>query len=88
MTALASPIDGAPMRKERRYGVEIDVCARSGGVWLDKGELERIIDMIRSEAEDHGRRVGRRAAREEHAQRAFDGDERERRSRLSDMFDF
>jgi len=96
MTELNSPIDGAPMRKVRRYGVEIDVCSRTGGVWLDKGELEKIIDMIRDEAEDHGRRVGRRDARDardmsDDDDDRFDGDQRggrRGRSRLSDIFDF
>ena len=98
MTELQSPIDGAPMRKVRRYGVEIDVCSRTGGVWLDKGELEKIIDMIRDEAEDHGRRVGRRDARDardmsddDDDEDRFDGDRRggrRGRSRLSDIFDF
>jgi uncharacterized protein len=92
MTDLASPIDGATMRKVRRYGVEIDVCVRTGGVWLDKGELEKIIDMIRDEAEDHGRRVGRRDMKDDDDRGGFDDDDRgrggKRRSRLSDLFDF
>jgi uncharacterized protein len=92
MTDLASPVDGAPMRKVRRYGVEIDVCARTGGVWLDKGELEKIIGMIRDEAEDHGRRAGRRDMQDDDDRGGFDDDDRgrsgKRRSRLSDLFDF
>ena len=49
MTDKPSPIDGAPMRKMRRYGVEMDVCTRTGGVWLDGGELERVVAHIRGE---------------------------------------
>lgn len=50
MPLLSSPIDGSPMREIERYGVKIDVCTSSGGVWLDRGELEKIIMMIRQEA--------------------------------------
>ncbi|WP_223274966.1 zf-TFIIB domain-containing protein [Tateyamaria sp. syn59] len=46
---MSSPIDGSPMREIERYGVKIDICPTSGGIWLDKGELEKIIMMIREE---------------------------------------
>jgi Zn-finger nucleic acid-binding protein len=50
MPLISSPIDGSPMREIERYGVRIDICPTSGGIWLDKGELEKIIMMIREEA--------------------------------------
>ncbi|WP_425040589.1 zf-TFIIB domain-containing protein [Primorskyibacter sp. S187A] len=50
MPLMSSPIDGAPMREVERYGVKLDICPTSGGIWLDKGELEKIIMMIREEA--------------------------------------
>jgi Zn-finger nucleic acid-binding protein len=50
MPLISSPIDGSPMREIERYGVKIDICPTSGGIWLDKGELEKIIMMIREEA--------------------------------------
>jgi Zn-finger nucleic acid-binding protein len=50
MPLISSPIDGSPMREIERYGVKIDICQTSGGVWLDRGELEKIIVMIREEA--------------------------------------
>ena len=50
MPLMSSPIDGSPMREIERYGVMIDICQTSGGIWLDKGELEKIIMMIREEA--------------------------------------
>jgi Zn-finger nucleic acid-binding protein len=40
------------MRQVRRYGVELDVCPNSGGVWLDNGELERLIALVRDEGPD------------------------------------
>lgn len=50
MPLLTSPIDGAPMRQINRYGIEIDVCPTSGGIWLDKGELEKLMALLREEA--------------------------------------
>ena len=49
MPLLTSPIDGSPMRQIHRYGIEIDVCPTSGGVWLDKGELEKIIHLLQED---------------------------------------
>lgn len=50
MPLLTSPIDGSPMRQIHRYGIEIDICPTSGGVWLDKGELEKIIHLLQEDA--------------------------------------
>lgn len=48
MPLLTSPIDGSPMKQIHRYGVEFDVCPTSGGIWLDKGELEKIMAAIQN----------------------------------------
>ena len=50
MPLLTSPIDGKPMRQVVRHGVEIDVCETTGGVWLDKGELEKLMHIMKEEA--------------------------------------
>ncbi len=47
MPLLISPIDGkTPMQQIRRDGIEIDRCPVSGGVWLDKGELEKLLGAV------------------------------------------
>ncbi len=38
------PIDGTDLRISDRSGVEIDYCPKCRGVWLDRGELDKIID--------------------------------------------
>lgn len=35
------------LRPYSRDGVEIDVCPDCGGIWLDRGELERLVDLGR-----------------------------------------
>lgn len=39
---LPCPRDGKPMRVLDHQGVEIDLCADCGSLWLDAGELEKI----------------------------------------------
>jgi len=46
------PDDGSGMLALRYRGVEIDVCTRCGGVWLDRGELEQILARQPTEDED------------------------------------
>ena len=56
MPLLTSPIDGSPMRQINRYGIEIDVCPTSGGVWLDRGELEKIMAILQEDDDDDHRK--------------------------------
>jgi Zn-finger nucleic acid-binding protein len=46
-TALRCPTDGAQLTEVHHHGVEIDVCPQCAGVWLDHGELERIVGARR-----------------------------------------
>ncbi|HNP97186.1 MAG TPA: zf-TFIIB domain-containing protein [Cyclobacteriaceae bacterium] len=40
------PVDQSPLsRKIYEDAIEIDLCDTCGGVWLDKGELEKIQDI-------------------------------------------
>lgn len=42
---MKCPVCDAPLRAIQKYGVEIDICPGCKGVWLDRGELEKIIEM-------------------------------------------
>jgi Zn-finger nucleic acid-binding protein len=39
------------MSQVQRAGVELDVCPQCRGVWLDRGELEKILDNERGNRE-------------------------------------
>lgn len=53
MPLLVSPIDNeTPMQQIRRDGIEIDRCPVSGGVWLDKGELEKLLLAVQNAASE------------------------------------
>lgn len=41
---MKCPIDGTPLVMADRSGVEIDYCPQCRGVWLDRGELDKIIE--------------------------------------------
>ena len=37
-----------------RHGIEVDVCPRCKGVWLDRGELEKILDALDAQLDASG----------------------------------
>jgi len=43
----SSPVTGKPMVQKTVMGVVVDECPTTGGVWLDKGELEQIVEAAR-----------------------------------------
>jgi Zn-finger nucleic acid-binding protein len=43
-TTLTCPKCGADMRSYERNGVTIDQCTGCRGIFLDRGELERLVD--------------------------------------------
>ncbi|MFF1574361.1 zf-TFIIB domain-containing protein [Leifsonia sp. NPDC058292] len=45
---MKCPDDGATLVMSERSGIEIDYCPECRGVWLDRGELDKIIDRAQS----------------------------------------
>ena len=41
---MQCPNDGAILTMSERSGIEIDYCPTCRGVWLDRGELDKIIE--------------------------------------------
>lgn len=41
---MQCPTDGATLVMSERSGIEIDYCPTCRGVWLDRGELDKIIE--------------------------------------------
>ncbi|MGR3495373.1 zf-TFIIB domain-containing protein [Citreimonas sp.] len=46
---MQCPIDGTQLVMTDRSGVEIDYCPQCRGVWLDRGELDKIIERASAE---------------------------------------
>ena len=41
---MQCPTDGTVLVMSERSGIEIDYCPTCRGVWLDRGELDKIIE--------------------------------------------
>ena len=48
---MLCPIDGENLVMTDRSGVEIDYCPKCRGVWLDRGELDKIIDRAQTQTQ-------------------------------------
>ncbi|MFN2555769.1 MAG: zf-TFIIB domain-containing protein [Nitriliruptorales bacterium] len=46
---MQCPVDGATLEMSERQGIEIDYCPQCRGVWLDRGELDKIIERTNQE---------------------------------------
>ena len=42
--AMACPGCDVPLTMSERQGIEIDYCPQCRGIWLDRGELDKIIE--------------------------------------------
>ena len=47
---MPCPVCKVPLVMSDRQGVEIDYCPQCRGVWLDRGELDKIIERSAQEA--------------------------------------
>jgi uncharacterized protein len=47
---LACPTCRVALVMSERQGIEIDYCPQCRGIWLDRGELDKIIDRASKEA--------------------------------------
>ena len=73
---MKCPVCNVDLVMTDRQGVEIDYCSKCRGVWLDRGELDKIIE--RSGPSQYGRDDS-----DEHG-----GYGQQRRRSWRDMFDF
>ena len=58
--------DNVNLSVSERQGVEIDVCPTCRGVWLDRGELDKIIERYDEFGLGDGHRGDRAVFREHH----------------------
>lgn len=88
------PVDNTSLQMTERQGVEIDYCPQCRGVWLDRGELDKIIE--RSEQvtpqtrQDHAERGYSQDSDHSRRYNEHDGKnpKKRRESFLGDLFDF
>jgi len=41
---MKCPVDDTELAMAERHGIEVDYCPKCRGVWLDRGELDKIIE--------------------------------------------
>ena len=91
---MRCPNCGSRLVELERSDVLIDACPDCRGVWLDRGELDKILAKDRAASaadpdEDFLREVeGRRRERHRDDERAREQPKRRRRSILEDLLDF
>lgn len=47
---MQCPVCSVPLQMMERQGVEIDYCPQCRGVWLDRGELDKILERSAAQA--------------------------------------
>lgn len=47
---MQCPTDGTTLTMSERSGIEIDYCPSCRGVWLDRGEIDKIIERSLAQA--------------------------------------
>ena len=94
------PVDNEVLQMAERSGVEVDYCPRCRGVWLDRGELDKILERAeqefrprgRDDDDDFDRDDDRRRYGDDDRRQAYRGPERPHKKRrknfLSEMLEF
>jgi len=49
---MECPVDGTVLAMSERQGIEIDYCPSCRGVWLDRGELDKLIERADRDDDD------------------------------------
>lgn len=91
---MKCPICSIDLLIADRQGIEIDYCPQCRGIWLDRGELDKLIDRSASVQPGHYREE-HAPERTRHVQPAYEKEEhhqgrhkRKRHSFLGELFDF
>lgn len=62
--AMTCPLCQGILKEVIRENIAIDMCERCRGIWLDRGELEKLMAVARQEVLDQAPRVAPRASYE------------------------
>jgi Zn-finger nucleic acid-binding protein len=83
---MKCPIDNIDLVMSDRQGIEIDYCPKCRGVWLDRGELDKIIE--RSSSAPGGSYADEPARHRDDDRQHYGRPHKKRKSFLGDIFDF
>ncbi len=92
---MKCPVCDVELSLADRQGIEIDYCPKCRGVWLDRGEIDKIIERSVSSGSEKRRDGGRdpEDQKRDEWQREYREDDdryrpKKRKSFLGEMFDF
>ncbi|MDB5186027.1 MAG: hypothetical protein JWL85_550 [Candidatus Saccharibacteria bacterium] len=87
---MKCPIDQTDLLMTERQGVEIDYCPQCRGVWLDRGELDKILERsAQSPSQDQpDNRPSPTKEQESSKHHDFDPKKHKKRDFLGDLFGF
>ncbi|MGK7392384.1 MAG: zf-TFIIB domain-containing protein [Candidatus Cyclobacteriaceae bacterium M2_1C_046] len=83
---MKCPNDGTTLVMTERNGVEIDYCPECRGVWLDRGELDKIIERSTQQQPQSSTTFSSRSQPSGYSE--SDYKRRKKKDFLSDLFDF
>jgi Zn-finger nucleic acid-binding protein len=96
---MKCPLCEVDLHMTERHGIEIDYCPKCRGVWLDRGELDKIIERAnpasyeaRETREPHRDEPSRNEEHRSHDEHSRDDHKHKKKkspaSLLGDLFDF
>ena len=95
MPDRACPVDSTELRRVERSGVQVDACPTCRGVWLDRGELDKILEQESRSLEDFEREISGGSKRRDDNDRSHGGGhgggygkKKKRSSILGEFLDF
>ena len=87
---MQCPVCSVDLVMSERQGIEIDYCPKCRGVWLDRGELDKIIEKSASQtAEMAPRAPEQRYDRHDknHSHGSYEQKKHRKKSFLAELFD-
>jgi Zn-finger nucleic acid-binding protein len=90
---MRCPTDGSELSISDRQGIEIDFCPKCRGVWLDRGELDKILErsaqFMAPAAERRPEQPRRHDDDDDYHRQPSSGHHKKRRKNpLEELFDF
>jgi Zn-finger nucleic acid-binding protein len=92
---MKCPVDNTELAMVDRQGIEVDYCPKCRGVWLDRGELDKLIERSAGGRPAAPQQAERSRHRDDDDRHRDDGNYRsqqqpyrKKKSLLGDLFDF
>ena len=95
---MKCPTCNVPLAMTERSGVEIDYCSQCRGIWLDRGELDKIIERSAQEHKPAAPGIDHKPYDKPHYDKPhydkyadnkhYDPKRKKKESFLEDLFDF